>query len=101
MSLCCRRPGIHPLPAMDGTWALSPGCASATGSVIPGGAQNPVDIPGDRRSSPKRTRLLLGFAHLLGMRPNYVAAIQFQPESPPGLDMIERHVMASDASVVV
>ena len=48
-----------------------------TGPLSPGAVQNPVEIPGDGRSSLMRTRRFLGFAHLLGTRPNYVACVQF------------------------
>ena len=77
MSLCCRRPGHTPVTSNGWDVGAIARVCKRHGVRYPWRGQNPVDIPGDRRLSPKRTRLLLGFAHLLGMRPNYVAAIQF------------------------
>ena len=65
---------------MDGTWALSPECASATGIRYPRRGAKSCGYPRGQTLVPEENAAaseLLSFAHLLRHRPNYVAAIQF------------------------
>jgi hypothetical protein len=78
MSLCCRCPGHTPVTGNRWDVGAVARVCKRHGVRYPRRCARILWISlGRDVRPPKRTRLLLGFAHLLGMRPNYVADIQF------------------------